>query len=476
MSEQKPLTAVATSYLGDVCVLGLGKTGEAVAFYLADQGSARVRTVTLYGGLKAQESDATRALEARGVRVVLGTEDVQGAYDLCISSPGIPEGSAFASAARACSEELIGEPEFAWRESPARWLAITGTNGKTTTTALTCALLQADGLDAQTVGNIGTLAIGQVRERPADQWFVAELSSFQLAETRLLHPHAAALLNVTPDHLSWHGSLENYALAKEKVFAQMGPDDLAVVSCEDDWCRAAIARLEARGLRVAHLSVAGDPGSASAAFVRDGRLVVRFDGVEHELLDSTELILQGPHNLQNALAAASLALWAGASLEGVCAGLRSFQALEHRIEPCGELAGVRFVNDSKATNVDAVEKALVAFEPGSLVLLMGGHDKGTDLASVAALAAARCQAVVCFGEAGERIAEAVEAAEGTAQVLRAQHLADALDVACAAAHPGETVLLSPACSSFDEFHSFEERGRVFKQLVAERIARGGDAR
>ena len=476
MSEQINTSVATAPVLGDVCVLGLGKTGEAVAAYLAAQPHGRVRSITLYGGLKAQESEATRALEAQGVHVVLGTEDVQGSYDLCVSSPGIPEHSVFAEAARACSGELIGEPEFAWRESPERWLAITGTNGKTTTTALTTALLQADGMEAVSVGNIGTLAIGQVAERPRNQWFVAELSSFQLAETSQLHPRAAALLNVTPDHLSWHGSLENYALAKERVFAQFDADDLAVVSCEDSWCRAAIARLEERGIRVAHLSVAADPQTPSAAFVRDGMLVVRFDGVEHELLDASELIIHGPHNLQNALAAASLALWAGASIEGVRAGLRTFKALEHRIEPCGELAGVHFVNDSKATNVDAVEKALVAFEPGSLVLLMGGHDKGTDLSSVATLAAERCRVVVCFGEAGERIAQAVEAAPGSAQVLRAAHLADALDVAIEVAHPGSTVLLSPACSSFDEFHSFEERGRVFKQLVAARIAEAGGTR
>ena len=163
-------------------------------------------------------------------------------------------------------------------------------------------------------------------------------------------------------------------------------------------------------------------------------------------------------------------------MEGVRAGLVTFAPLEHRIEPCGELAGVRFVNDSKATNVDAVEKALVAFEAGTIVCLMGGHDKGTDLSSVARLAAERAWAVVCFGEAGERIFEAIEAAEGDARVLRAPHLAEALEAACAVARPGDTVLLSPACSSFDEFRSFEERGRVFKRLVAERIAEAGGSR
>ena len=451
-------------------MLGLGKTGEAAARYLAGLLGSRVSSVTLYGGARSTEGPATRELEELGVRVVLGTEEVAGDYDLVVASPGIPEHSAFAEAARACSKEFIGEPELAWRESPWRWLAITGTNGKTTTTALTTELLRAAGEDAISVGNIGTLAIGEVPNRPLDRWFVAELSSFQLAESELLHPRAAALLNVTPDHLSWHGSLENYAAAKEKAFQNLDEGDLAVVSDEDAWCREIIERLEARGLRVAHVHVAGDPGTSCAAFRREGRLVVRLDGVEHELVNADDLNIRGDHNVQNALVAAAMVLEAGASPEAVCEGLRAFAPLEHRNEPCGELAGVRFFNDSKATNTDAVEKALGAFEPGSIVLLMGGHDKGTDLTTVAAAAAQTARVVVCFGDAGERIAQAVEAAGGTVQVLRAAHLADALDVACDVAQVGESVLLSPACSSFDEFKSFEERGRVFKRLVAERIA------
>jgi UDP-N-acetylmuramoylalanine--D-glutamate ligase len=304
---------------------------------------------------------------------------------------------------------------------------------------------------------------------------VAELSSFQLAGTVHLHPHAAALLNVTPDHISWHGSLENYALAKERAFANLDEDDLAVVSDEDEWCRAAIERLEARGLRVAHLHVDGDPGTPCAAFRRDGRLVVRLDGVEHDLIAADELNIRGDHNVQNALAAAALALHAGASVEGVRAGLAAFSPLEHRIEPCGELDGVSFVNDSKATNTDAVEKALGAFAPKSVVLLLGGTDKGTDLSGVVEAARRAAHAVVCYGAAGDRIAQAFEGIDDV-QVLRAPHMAEALEAACGVAVAGNTVLLSPACASFDEFSGFDERGRVFKALVAERIAAAEAAR
>jgi UDP-N-acetylmuramoylalanine--D-glutamate ligase len=270
--------------------------------------------------------------------------------------------------------------------------------------------------------------------------------------------------------------MEAYALAKEQVFQNFTTSDLAVVSVDDDWCRACVARLEARGLRVCHLTTTQDPGTLCAAFPRDGRLIVRLDGKEHELCAIDELSIKGEHNVQNALAAAALALVAGVSDEGVCKGLIAFQALEHRIEPCGELGGICFVNDSKATNTDSVEKALTAFAPGTVVLLLGGKDKGTDLTTLMDAAAATCHALVCFGAAGPRMLEAAKAAcgkEGPA-VVSAEHLEDALDAGIALARPGDVVLLSPACASFDEFHSFEERGVVFKQLVAERIAAAGE--
>ena len=483
MSEQ-----TTREFLGDVCVLGLGKTGEAVARWCVAHLGERVSSVTLFGGAKSTEGPATLALEEAGVRVVVGTEEVTGHYDLAVASPGIPPHSAFFKSAQAASDELIGEPELAWRVSPERWIAITGTNGKTTTTTLTSWLLNArndDGAFAsvpasECVGNIGTVAISRVDERELGEdglptWFVAELSSFQLEETVRFVPATACLLNVTPDHISWHGSMEAYAAAKERVFANFGPDDLAVVSDEDAWCRAVIARLEARGIPVCHLNVQGDSGTPHAAFVRSGCLVVRLDGCERMVFPLDGFALKGAHNAQNALAALAMTLWVGCDADDLAAGLLRFSPLEHRIEPCGELAGVHFVNDSKATNTDAVEKALTAFEPGRIVLLMGGFDKGTDLATVAAAARHRSRAVVCFGDAGPRIEEAVRAADGGAEVLTAAHLADALEVACAAAEPGDTVLLSPACASFDEFKSFEERGRVFKQLVSERIAAAGGA-
>ena len=461
-------------FLGDVLVLGIGKTGEGICRYLAGLMPERVGSVTLYGGAKSAESAATRALEALGVRCVLGTEDVEGSYDLAVASPGIPESSAFHRAAEACAREVVGEPELAWRESPENWIAITGTNGKTTTTSLTAHLLHEDGRSAEAVGNIGVLCIGEVASRPAGGWFVAELSSFQLAGASRLHPRAAALLNVTPDHIEWHGSMEAYAAAKEKVFRNMGAGDLCVVSVDDDWCRDVAVRLDRRGARVLELSVERELGGPDAAFVCEGELVVRLGGEEHDLGAATGLQIRGRHNWENALAASALALFVGVPADVVARGLATFSPIEHRIEPCGEVGGVHFVNDSKATNTDSVEKALTAFAPKSVVLLLGGHDKGTDLTSLAAACCKEARVAVCYGEAGPRIADALEAEaarEGSElRVVRAGHLHDAFDAAVFAAEPGNTVLLSPACSSFDEFNNMAERGRMFKGLVADLAA------
>ena len=457
--------------LGNVCVLGLGKTGEALCRHLAAHLGGSVSSVTLYGGASQEASDLTRELEALGVRCVLGTEAVEGTYDLAVASPGIPENSAFATSAREHATELISEPELAFRESPERWLGITGTNGKTTTTRLTAHLLEAGGLSAECVGNIGTSVIGEVDGRACDLWFVAELSSFQLAETSTLRPCAACLLNLTPDHVEWHGTLEAYAAAKERMFANMGDDDLAVVSVDDDFCLSVVERLEARGVRTCRLSVVTEPDTPDAAFLRDGMLIVRMAGEECGFLPMAKLPIVGRHNAQNALAASAMALHVGVDADTIRSALLTFAPLEHRIEPCGEVAGVRFVNDSKGTNTDSVEKALLAFEAGSIVLLLGGHDKGTELGSLADAVVASCRVAVCYGEAGERIARALEAARAnhgaSLDIVRAPHMREAFAAAVDAAKPGEVVLLSPACSSFDEFNNMAERGRLFKSLVAD---------
>ena len=460
--------------LGKVCVLGLGKTGVAVARYCLSLLGGRVESVTVFGGGSSESGDASAELVDAGADVRLGTDVVEGSYDLAIASPGISEFSDFFSSARDHATEVIGEPEFAWRESPDRWIGITGTNGKTTTTTLARDLIRAGGMQAEAVGNIGTLAIGEVASRPNGSWFVAELSSFQLATTRLLHPRVACLLNITPDHLAWHQSMANYIAAKERLFVNLDEHDLAILSDDDVSCRETSNHLEARGLRVCHLTCKQGvrPPEACAAYVADGLLVSRIDGFEYPLVRSDDLSIKGEHNLENALAAATAALEVGVDLGDVRRGLRAFAPLEHRIEPCGEWADVSYVNDSKATNTDATLKALTAFPKGTVILLLGGHDKGTNLEEFVPQVSSAVKAVICFGEAQERFSDAFE--KSGAAVERAAHMSDALDAAIHIARPGDVVLLSPACSSFDEFSGFEERGRVFKDLVAERIAKAAE--
>lgn len=448
-------------------VLGQGGTGLEVASWAAAHLGDRVASVTVYGGASSAPTDRTHALEAEGVRFVFGTEEVAGSYDLCVASPGISEFGAFFRSARAASQEIMGEPEFSWRLSPDRWCAITGTNGKTTVTSLVNELLLSSGMRSAAVGNIGTAPIREVDLREKGEWFVAELSSYQLATTREFHPRVAVLLNLTPDHLSWHRSHENYALAKIRALRNMDASDIAIVNVEDEGLAAYSDRIDVPGRRVLGFGLS-DCGSEDAAFVRDGVLVVRLHDVEHALVDVSELQIVGSHNVLNALAASAAALACGADDDGVRSGLRSFAPLPHRLEPVGVVDGIRYVNDSKATNTDAVVKALEAFAGERVVLLLGGSDKGTPLEEFMADVASSASCVVCFGDARGRFRTALMDAPGSGDidVAEADDLRDAVDVARSLAQRGDTVLLSPACASFDEFSSFEERGEAFRSYVA----------
>lgn len=451
------------SSYGSVLVAGLGVTGRDVATYLL----GRARAITVYGGASSTQGAAAHALSDHGINVVCGTDEIEGEYDLAVISPGIPEHSTFAQNIRLHAAETIGEIEFAWRVSPERWVGITGTNGKTTTTTLTRDLFCAAGQTAEAVGNIGASATSAVSDRESDSWLIAELSSYQLASTSRLHPRVAAILNVTPDHLSWHGSMQAYVAAKERIFANLDSQDLAIVSIDDEWCRGIAQRLDDRHIAVCRVSLAGEVDSPHAAFVRNGVLTLRLDGVDHSLIDVRELGIRGSHNVQNALVASACAAACKVSDAVISEVLARFTGLEHRIEPCGSMNGISFVNDSKATNVASTLAALTSFSPGTVVLLLGGTDKGTDLEELAHSVVERCCAVVCFGEAGPRMSAAIRSvAKGKSlQIIDASHLADATAVATRVARRGDTVLLSPACASFDEFSGFEERGRAFKALL-----------
>lgn len=356
-------------------------------------------------------------------------------------------------------------------------------------------MIRADHKQACAVGNIGRACLGEVDHHLADTWFVAELSSFQLAETKMLHPHAAVLLNITPDHIEWHGSMQAYAAAKERIFANLTTDDLAIISRDDPYCKAIYSRLVERGLSPVCVDTSQDPKTLQAAYCSDSMLYVRLNGTTTPLIKASEAALKGMHNIQNMLAAAALALFIGVSVDAIRQVLQTFTTLEHRLEYVATIHGVSFVNDSKATNTDSVEKALTAFPCGSTIVLLGGHDKQTDLSSLVHQVVRKCRGAICFGEAGQRIyhelvsVQNAQASDGEGACDKCKsavasaplsfvkcvpHLRDAFDCAVTHAKPHTTVLLSPACSSFDEFHNMEERGTYFKNLVHELRATSDD--
>lgn len=444
-----------------VLVLGLGETGSAVARHALNAGDE----VTVYAGARdaLTEAAAVPLLEA-GVEVRFDDEDVKGSYDLCVASPGIPQTSPFYQSAKRASTELVSEPEYAWRQSPEDWVAVTGTNGKTTTTALIAHLLLEAGGRVKLCGNTqDTTTLQAVENREEGDIIVAELSSYQLASTSHFAPRVGVLLNITPDHLSWHGSEQAYADAKLRLFHSMESGQVAIVCEEVPGSGELVRALRRRGVRTVRV---GREVGVDCAYLERGELVVRdIDGNPIRLVKRDELAIKGAHNASNALAASVAALVLGATPEAVRAGLRSFEPLAHRIERVGEAEGVVFYDDSKATNVDATVKALTAFPHQKVVLLVGGRDKGTDLSALVAAARGRCSAVIAYGEAGPRFFEAFEATRIPHEL--ADGLAGAFERARAVAQRGEAVLLSPACASFDEFSGFAERGDAFKRLVGE---------
>ncbi len=473
------------------------------------------RVSSLFIAAGAQNDDSRAFVESlpQGVEYAFGDDALERfagegrVFDVCIASPGIPYWHELYVQGQQLSSEVISEVEFAWRESDpsSTWVAITGTNGKTTTTACCAEVLRACGFAANAVGNIGDVCLDAVSAGQT-QVYVAEVSSYQLYSTRFFAPDAAVMLNITPDHIHWHKTLEAYRDAKFKVLDNMRSAyagdaacsgrahmPVAVLDATNDVVRAKVRELKAlelgeRGFDYIpmgtadgiHSDMRARCGAANAAFIDDGGMLhVAYQGVDHAVLNASELQIKGQHNASNALAVAAVAVALGADVASIAQALKAFPPLEHRIEPCGTVEGVACFNDSKATNVDATVKALESFPGQRVIVLLGGDDKGTDLADLVQATFAHAGAAVCFGAAGERIMGAL--ADGRAaqpegfELARAARLEDALDAGLALANPGDVLLLSPACASFDEFKSFEHRGEVFKQLVGQRASACGAA-
>ncbi len=447
-----------------VLVVGLGKSGFAAAMFLRRHGAkvtvSDVRTADSLGKDLPLLLEEGIAVEAGGHGLLTFRRQ-----DLIVVSPGVPPETPELRQVRSFGQTILGEVELASRFLKGKTIAITGSNGKTTTTTLCGAILAAGGLLVQVGGNIGVPVIALADESRDETWNVLEVSSFQLESTVTFRPDVAVILNVTPDHLDRHGTFANYLAAKERIFANQRAEDFLVLNADDDVAARASARAPSEVYWFSRKRIV-----RQGAFVHAGVVTYRASeqSAAEPILPVDSIPLKGDHNLENVLAAVCAARLAGVAAEAIRSAVESFTAVEHRLEFVAKIDGVDYYNDSKATNVDATSKALAAF-PSGIHIILGGKDKDSDYRTLRPLLTERVRAVYTIGAAADKIEQHVQ---GAAPVVRAGTLKRAVELAAEAAQPGEVVLLAPACSSFDQFMNYEDRGRAFKELVLARRGLG----
>jgi UDP-N-acetylmuramoylalanine--D-glutamate ligase len=439
----------------DVVVVGAARSGVAAALLLADRG-ARVTLTDLRRTLDAEEA---QYLQQAGVTLELGSHeaDTLGRASLVVLSPGIPVSQPAVAAARRAGVPVVGEIELASRWLRGRIVAITGTKGKSTTTTLTGRMLEAGGIRTMVGGNIGVPLSAQVTASTPETVHVVEVSSFQLETIETFHPWIAVLLNFSPDHLDRHATVEEYARAKAQVFRNQQAHDWAVINADDP----AALRL-ARAGRARRFEFSAQASIAEGVVLLPDAIAHRHLGRDEPLIPRHAIRLIGRHLLADVAAAAAIATVSGVSGEAMTRAVEAFDGLEHALEPVAEVRGVRFVNDSKATNVESALLAIESFGRG-LVVILGGRYKGGDFGRLREPLATREATVIAIGEARPLVRRAIEPA---VPVRDADSMADAVRQAFAAAPPGGTVLLAPACSSFDMFADYADRGSAFKREVA----------
>jgi UDP-N-acetylmuramoylalanine--D-glutamate ligase len=443
-----------------VLVVGLGKSGIASALFLADHG-ARVAV----SDTKSEEElhhEIPQLLD-RGIVVEAGyhNERTFKEQELIVISPGVPSDVPQLEQARQAGIPVIGEIELAARYLKGQIVAITGSNGKTTTTTLTGEIIAAGGKKTLVGGNIGTPAISFVETSTDDTWIVLEVSSFQLETIEAFHPKIAVVLNVTPDHLDRHHTFENYAAAKARIFENQTAADFAVLNADDATCVVMAAKTKAAVYWFSrqHLVQHG-------VFVHRDDIIWRDADREQIIMPVAEIGLKGAHNVENVLAGVCAAMLAGVDPGDLRRAVAAFKAVEHRLEFVAAIRSVDYYNDSKATNVDATIKALESF-PGSIHLILGGKDKGSDYSILNPLLQERVKRVYTIGAAAPKIESQIKGVP----VVSAATLDTAVRLAGESAAAGDIVLLAPACASFDQFVSYEHRGRVFKDLVRQMESR-----
>lgn len=437
-----------------VLVVGLGKSGVAAALFL----SARGAHVTV-SDTKTEDQlrEEIPVLLDHGIAVETGGHGDRTfrGQDLIVVSPGVPIDAAPLVQARALGEPVIGEIELAARFLPGPIVAITGSNGKTTTTTLSGEIIAAGGRPTVVGGNIGTPAVSLIERATPETVAVLEVSSFQLETIRSFRPKVAVVLNVTPDHLDRHRTFETYVAAKVRIFENQTGTDFAVLNADDPTCVAMGKRTQAHIFWFSRKKEIN-----SGAYATQGRILFRNAHGQHEIMQVSEIPLKGAHNLENVLAGVCVGMLMGCRPEQIGKAVREFKAVEHRLEYVATVRGVQYFNDSKATNVDATIKALESF-PSNIHLILGGKDKGSDYTVLNELIRERVKRVYTIGAAADKIESQVRGAE----VVHAETLDTAVKRASASATKGDIVLLAPACASFDQFNNYEHRGRTFKEVV-----------
>ncbi|MFY9912109.1 MAG: UDP-N-acetylmuramoyl-L-alanine--D-glutamate ligase [Candidatus Sulfotelmatobacter sp.] len=442
-----------------VLVVGLGKSGVASALFLKAHGARVTASDTKSGDELRNEIPV---LLDHGITVETGGhgERTFREQDLIVVSPGVPVDAPLLQQARSLGEVVIGEIELAAQFLSGPIVAITGSNGKTTTTTLAGEILTSGGLPTSVGGNIGTPAISLAERATPETAIVLEVSSFQLETIRTFHPKIAVVLNVTPDHLDRHRTLDVYVNAKSRIFENQNNSDYAVLNADDATCVAMAERTRAQVFWFSRQKEV-----KQGAWVRDGQILFRNGSEQREIMQVSEIPLKGAHNLENVLAAVCAGALMGCAPEKIRQAVREFKAVEHRLEFVATIRGVDYYNDSKATNVDATIKALESF-PANIHLILGGKDKGSDYSVLNDLLRKRVKRVYTIGAAAMKIeSQIVSEKAGGPELVHAETLENAIRKASAVAQPGDVVLLAPACASFDQFKSYEHRGRVFKGIV-----------
>jgi UDP-N-acetylmuramoylalanine--D-glutamate ligase len=438
-----------------VLVVGLGKSGVASALFLKEHG-ARVTVSDTKS--EDQLRDEIPVLLDHGIAVETGGhgERTFRGQDLIVVSPGVPVDAPPLVQARASGEPVIGEIELAAQHIAGPVVAITGSNGKTTTTTLAGEILTAGGFPTLVGGNIGTPAISLVERVTRETMVVLEVSSFQLETIQTFRPKVAVILNITPDHLDRHRTFQAYVDAKVRIFENQQASDFAVLNEDDATCATLGGRTRAQVFWFSRKKEV-----KQGAWLRDGQILFRDGSGQREIMLVSEIPLKGAHNVENVLAAVCAGALMGCKPEQLRGAVRNFKAVEHRLEYVATVQGVEYYDDSKATNVDATIKALESF-PANIHLILGGKDKGSDYRVLNDLLRERVKRVYTIGAAAEKIESHIK---GAAEIVHAETLDNAVRRAAAVAQPGDIVLLAPACASFDQFQSYNHRGRVFKEVV-----------